>query len=209
MKDTEYPQISLPSAPWVSSPGPVTLYYTLLITAMNGPLSQRMPFSSLLRYVFDYSCLKTWSWKGTLNCQPVVFLRHLKVMGQLDCHLLQPSGRRKVLSKNLFLLRIFVPSGSHKKLVLTSFHLLFSSPASLSGHSSQSFTQLFIILISILPFPSSHYLSAPPPPTKKKTNLTHHTPTSWRPACAHTTIDRKRDSIWNFALKFYFKCRNI
>lgn len=37
-------------------------------------------------------------------------------MCQSDCHLLQPSARRKVLSKNMFLLRIFVPSRSHTKL---------------------------------------------------------------------------------------------
>lgn len=186
MKDTEYPQISLPSAPWVSSPGLVTLYHTLLITAMNGPLSQRMPSSSsLLRHVFDESCLKTWSWKGTLNCQPVLFLRYLKMMAQLGqtSSCLQPSGRRKVISKNMFLLRIFVPSGSHTTLVLTSFHLLFSSPAALSGHSSQSLTQLFIILISILPFPSSHYLSLPPKLTWHTTHplpegLHVHTPPS-------------------------------
>lgn len=112
IKDTEYSKISLPSAPWVSSPGLVMLYHTLLITKKPSSSSS----SSLLRHVFDENCLKTWSWKGSLGCQPVLCLPHLNAMGQSDCHHLQPSGRRKVLSKNMFLLRIFAPSESHTKL---------------------------------------------------------------------------------------------
>lgn len=54
----------------------------------------------------------TRSWKGSLGCQPVL---SPKETGQSDCHLPQPSGRRKLLSKNMFLLGIFHPLWeSHK-----------------------------------------------------------------------------------------------
>lgn len=105
------PRISLPAAWWVSTPGPVSICHTLLTAALNGSLSQRMPSSSSLRsHVFfrelpeDFG---TQSLKGSLSCQPVLSLRHLKETGQLDCHPLQPSGRRKLLLKNMFLLRVF------------------------------------------------------------------------------------------------------
>lgn len=48
---------------WVSNPGLVSLYHTLLITAMTGPLSQRMlsSFSGTQGHVFIQSCLKSES----------------------------------------------------------------------------------------------------------------------------------------------------
>lgn len=54
MKDTECPQISLPSAPRVLSPGLVALYHTLLISAMNGPL---LPLLLLLLLLRGGTCL--------------------------------------------------------------------------------------------------------------------------------------------------------
>lgn len=123
------------------------------------------PSSSSWRNVFAQNCLKSWSWKGSLGCQPVSFLRRLKALDQSDRHLLPPSGSRKVLSKNRFLLWCSVPSGSHIKLQ-AAFNILtpslFCAPAALSGHQSQSFTQLFIILISILPFPLPSQPLSPP-----------------------------------------------
>lgn len=129
VRDTQEPRISLPAAQWVSSPGLVLLCHTLPTAAKNGPLGQRMPSSSSVRsHVFFQKLPQdcgTRSWKGSLGCQPVL---SPKETGQSDCHLPQPSGRRKLLSKNMFLLRIFpAPLGvaQRSRLSLTS---LPSSP---------------------------------------------------------------------------------
>lgn len=72
-----------------------------------------------------------------------------------------PLGGEKFFQKICIFLGFWFPPGVTQsfRLVWTSLHPDFCAPAALSGHQSQSFTQLFIILISILPFPSSHYLS--------------------------------------------------
>lgn len=57
LKDTESTQYTLLPTPWVSSPALVSLYHTLLITAMNRPLSQRMPSPSFFwSHMFAGSC---------------------------------------------------------------------------------------------------------------------------------------------------------
>lgn len=67
-------------APRIPSRGLVSLYHTLLITAMTGPLSQRMPssFSGALGHVFAESCLRMsvsiWaeSWLELFRLAPVL-----------------------------------------------------------------------------------------------------------------------------------------
>lgn len=133
VKDTRDPRISLLAAWRVSTPGPVSLCHTLLTAALNGPLSQRMPSSSSSQsHVFFQELPEdfgTHSLKGSLSCQPVLSLRHLKETGQSDCHLLQPSGRRKLLLKNMFLLQVFCSFWeSHKD---PEFNILYTLSSAL------------------------------------------------------------------------------
>lgn len=58
LKDRVTSVSALLPVPQVSGPSLVSLYHTLLITAMTGPLSQRMPSSFCWSHMFTESCLK-------------------------------------------------------------------------------------------------------------------------------------------------------
>lgn len=163
--DTQQPRISPPAAQWYQA----QVWSYSVTPSQPLPRMGHLVKECLPLLLCGVTCFfqelpqacGTRSWKGSLGCQPVL---SPKETGQSDCHLPQPSGRRKLLSKNMFLLRSFHPLWeSHKDPgVYHPLQALLCAPAALSGHQSQSFTQLFIILISILPFPSPHYLSLPP-----------------------------------------------
>lgn len=80
----------------------------------------------------------------------------------LMCLPFRPLSRMRNFLKT-FLFGFFVPSGGHTNTQAGIPIALSSSVALvLSGHCPHSITQLFIILISSLPFPSSLYLSLSP-----------------------------------------------
>lgn len=198
VKDTEHPRVSRSHAPR-ESPGLLSLYHALLITATNGPLSQRMlsPFSS------SESRVRRRPRDSILESQlesPACFISLAMWRRRVNRTAIFSRPREEEnFPKNMFLLRIFPSLGESDKAPGWLEHPLHplscSSPAALSGHQSQSFTQLFIILISILPFPSSHYLSLPP-------KLTWHTPhTHFLEACVCVCTHRRPEER-GFHLEF-------
>lgn len=86
---------------------------------------------------------------------------------------LSPHGTRTLHKKLCFFFGFLFNQGSDRHPGLCPHPSLIFNPSVafvLSGHSPHSFTQLFIILISILPFPSSLYLSLSPKLTQQTTH---------------------------------------
>lgn len=127
---------ALQTAPQVSSPALVSLYHTLLITAMAGPLSQRMP-SSFSGATCSQGAASRLSVLGRETDSPVSlgpsFADYLFASwedGEVDLFAMlffipSPLGERQLLKK--FLLWLFFPPGVAQtpRLVSTSLSLFF------------------------------------------------------------------------------------
>lgn len=155
-------------APRVSSHALVSLSHTLLITAMAGLLSQKNVF-----FLFSFlgaTCLH----EAALRSYILILRRNLSAFDSKLCRWSLRLLRRMCESVCLLFFRgnlkkydssLDFHSGGSPELPSWRWHpsptFLPRCSLALSGQWPHSFTQLFIILISILPFPSSCYLSLP------------------------------------------------